>query len=50
MTFDNESVLRGILENSLAGYWDWNIVSGDEYMSPAFKKMFGYEDHELPSL
>jgi two-component system, cell cycle sensor histidine kinase and response regulator CckA len=49
MPFDNESVLRGILENSLAGYWDWNIVSGDEYMSPAFKKMFGYEDHELPN-
>jgi PAS domain S-box-containing protein len=49
MPFDNEAVLRDILENSLAGYWDWNIVTGDEYMSPAFKKMFGYEDHELPN-
>jgi len=36
-----------ILEQSLAGYWDWDIPSGDEYLSPTFKNMFGYEDHEL---
>jgi PAS domain S-box-containing protein len=36
-----------ILEYSLAGYWDWDIPTGDEYLSPTFKKMFGYEDHEI---
>jgi len=36
-----------ILEQSLAGYWDWDIPSGDQYLSPTFKKMFGYEDHEI---
>jgi PAS domain S-box-containing protein len=36
-----------ILEHSLAGYWDWDVSSGKEYMSPRFKQMFGYEDHEI---
>ncbi|GAB6058220.1 PAS domain S-box protein [Desulfonatronum parangueonense] len=36
-----------ILEQSLAGYWDWNIPTGDEYLSLNFKKMFGYEDNEI---
>lgn len=30
-----------ILEHSLAGYWDWDIPTGDEYLSLIFKKMFG---------
>ena len=47
MKKDNEEVLREILEQSLAGYWDWDIPSGDEYLSPTFKHMFGYEDHEI---
>lgn len=36
-----------ILEQSLAGYWDWDIASGYEYLSPTFKRMFGYEDGEI---
>lgn len=36
-----------ILEQSLSGYWDWDIPTGEEYLSPAFKRMFGYEDHEI---
>ena len=36
-----------ILEQSLAGYWDWDIFSGNEYLSPTFKKMFGYDVHEI---
>ncbi len=38
-----------ILEQSLAGYWDWMIQEGTEYLSTTFKSMFGYEDHELPN-
>lgn len=36
-----------ILENSLAGYWDWNIPDNTEYLSPTFKTMFGYQDREM---
>lgn len=42
-----EQTYEQILEHSMAGYWDWDIPSGNEYMSPTFKKMFGYEDHEI---
>ena len=38
-----------ILDVVLAGYWDWDIAGGTEYLSPGFKRMFGYEDHELPN-
>ncbi len=47
MKLCNEAVLQEILEQSLAGYWDWDIPSDNEYLSPSFKKMFGYEDHEI---
>lgn len=40
-------LLNIILEDTLAGFWDWNIPANEEYLSPTFKKMFGYEDHEL---
>ncbi len=40
-------ILDDILEASLAGYWDWDIRNNTQYLSPAFKKMFGYEDDEL---
>lgn len=43
------SVYRLLLESSMAGFWDWHIPSNQEYLSPRFKNMFGYEDHELPN-
>jgi PAS domain S-box-containing protein len=42
-------LLENILEVSLAGYFDWDIPGDREYLSPTFKRMFGYEDHELPN-
>lgn len=42
-------LLENILEVILAGYWDWDIANNQEYLSPGFKHMFGYEDHELPN-
>lgn len=47
MNTTNEWVLKEILEGSLAGYWDWDIPTGEKYLSSRFKKMFGYEDSEI---
>ncbi len=40
-------VLEAVLEGQMAGFWDWNLVENTEYLSPQFKLMFGYGDHEL---
>lgn len=43
------TLLETILDIILAGYWDWDIPNNREYLSPGFKRMFGYDDHELPN-
>ncbi len=40
-------ILENIFEIIQAGYWDWDILNDREYLSPMFKQMLGYEDHEL---
>ena len=37
------------LESSLAGFWDWDMVTNEEYLSPRFKEMFGYSEDEMES-
>jgi len=44
---DKNLIIDTILESTMAGYWDWLIQENTEYLSPTFKKMFGYEDHEM---
>jgi PAS domain S-box-containing protein len=44
---DLNFISESALESSLAGFWDWNIVTNEEYLSPRFKDMFGYSDHEM---
>ncbi len=44
---ESEKILRDIVESTLSGFWDWNLVANTEYLSPTFKRMFGYDDHEM---
>ena len=44
---DLELLSESALESSLAGFWDWDMISNKEYLSPRFKQMFGYEDNEM---
>jgi len=46
---DSNIMFNAIVDGSMAGYWDWYIKDNYEYMSPTFKKMFGFEDHEVPN-
>lgn len=31
------------------GLWDWNIRTGDDYLSPRWKELLGFADDELPN-
>jgi PAS domain S-box-containing protein len=42
-------LLETILDVVLGGYWDWDIAAHQTYYSPGFKRMFGYEEDELPN-
>ncbi|MEM7773675.1 MAG: PAS domain S-box protein, partial [Cyanobacteria bacterium P01_A01_bin.37] len=44
------TLLEQILDNVLAGYWDWDIPNHQEYLSPGFKRMFGYGNDELSNV
>jgi PAS domain S-box-containing protein len=45
-----QRVLECVIESDITGYWDWNIAGGTEFYSPAWKRMLGYEPHELENL
>lgn len=47
MNFYNESVFHKLFEQSLVGYWDWDILTGDLYISPNFKLLLGYDINEI---
>ena len=40
-----ERAIRGTQE----GLWEWNVVTDAVYLSPRFKELLGFDDHELPN-
>jgi PAS domain S-box-containing protein len=38
---------KRIIENVLAGYWEWNFKTNKVFLSKRFKEVFGYEEDEL---
>lgn len=41
------AILEFILDQSTDGYWDWNIETDYEYLSPKFKAQLGYKPDEM---
>lgn len=43
----SEERFRMAVSGSTSGIWDWDVVTNDEYFSPRWKEILGYQDHEL---
>ncbi len=46
---DSELRWKFALEGSGQGVWDWNMVSGELYLSPQWKALIDYSDDEFPN-
>lgn len=44
---DQRLAFERVFETTLSGYWDWNLKSGDEFLSPMLKKGLGYNENEM---
>jgi PAS domain S-box-containing protein len=45
---ESEDRYKLAMEAASDGIWDWNLVTGDVYYSPAYFRMLGYQPGELP--
>ena len=39
-----------VIKGTNDGIWDWNIQTGEAYLSPRWKGILGYRDDELPNI
>ncbi|WP_439113049.1 PAS domain-containing protein [Hydrogenophaga sp.] len=46
----SEALWRLALESAGDGLWDWNLKTGEEFLSPSIKAMFGFGDNDLANL
>lgn len=44
---ESEERFKLAMEGSHDGLWDWEVASSKVYYSPSWKRVLGYEDHEL---
>jgi PAS domain S-box-containing protein len=44
---ESEARFRLAMEATSDGLWDWNVLTGEVYYSPAYTRMLGYEPHEF---
>jgi PAS domain S-box-containing protein len=44
---ESEERLRYALEGSNHAIWDWNIKTGHVFFSPSWKRLLGFEEHEI---
>ena len=43
----SEERLQQVIASTNDGVWDWNVETGEGYLSPRWKEIFGYLDEEL---
>jgi len=46
----SEAVWKLALESAGDGVWDWNLQTGEEFISQGIKSMYGYADEDLANL
>jgi len=46
---DSQKRWKFAIENNKDGLWDWNMITNEVFFSTQWKKMIGYDDHELPN-
>jgi diguanylate cyclase (GGDEF)-like protein/PAS domain S-box-containing protein len=48
MARENEERLRLVLEGTADGFWDWDLLSGEEFFSRRWAEMLGFKPEEIP--
>ena len=47
---ESDEIFEWLQEGSLDGLWYWDLENPEqEWLSPSFKRLFGYEDDEVPN-